>query len=315
VRVAVLDDYQNAALTFAPWDQLAGVQITTFTEHLATDDAVADALADFEIVVAMRERTPFTRDRLNRLPKLRLLVTTGMGNASIDLQSCSANDVVVAGTGFTPVATVELTWGLILAAMRHICDEHTAVRERRWQHTIGPHLDGLTLGVIGLGNVGSRVAKIGQAFGMTVVAWSQNLDPTHAAGLGVEATTKDELLKSSDVVTIHLRLSERTVGIIGSAELQSMKSTAFLVNTSRGPIVDEEALLAALGAGQIAGAGVDVYDSEPLPVDHPLRSAPRVVTTPHLGYVSTQSFEQFYGDAVEDIAAFMRGAPVRVLNA
>ena len=315
MQVAVLDDYQNAALTFAPWEQLRGTTITSFAEHLATDDAVADALASFEVIVAMRERTPFTRDRLNRLPKLRLLVTTGMANTSIDMSACSDNGVVVAGTGVVRAATVELTWALILSTTRHICDEHISVREHGWQHTIGTHLDGLTLGVLGLGNIGSRVAQIGQAFGMNVLAWSENLDPERAREVGVRAATKDELLAASDVITIHLRLSERTVGLIGAAELARMKPTSFLVNTSRGPIIDERALLTALATGRIAGAGLDVYDSEPLPLDHPLRSAPRVVTTPHIGYVSAQSYERFYGDAVEDIAAFIGGTPIRVLNA
>jgi phosphoglycerate dehydrogenase-like enzyme len=253
----------------------------------------------------MRERTPFPRERLERLPNLKLLVTTGMGNAAIDTEAARELGITVAGTGGTPTHTAELTWGLILALARHIPDEDRAVRAGGWQHTVGFELAGRTLGVIGLGRLGSQVARIGEAFGMNVIAWSQNMDTP---------LTKEELLRRADVVTIHVRLSERTTGLIGADELALMKRTAYLINTSRGPIVDEDALLAALRDGQIAGAGLDTYDIEPLPADHPLRSAPNTVLTPHVGYVTDASYARFYEDAVEDIAAWLRGEPIRLID-
>jgi phosphoglycerate dehydrogenase-like enzyme len=303
-RVAILDDYQDAARTFGDWDSL-GVEVVTFTDHLDGDDEVVERLRPFDVVMAMRERTPFPRERLERLPNLRLLVTTGMGNAAIDTEAARELGITVAGTGGTPTHTAELTWGLILALARHIPAEDRAIRTGGWQHTVGLELAGLTLGVIGLGRLGSQVARIGEAFGMDVIAWSQNLDTP---------LTKAELLRRSDIVTIHVRLSERTLGLIGAAELAQMKRSALLINTSRGPIVDEAALLAALQAGEIAGAALDVYDVEPLPPDHPLRSAPNTVLTPHIGYVTSAGYTAFYGDAVEDIAAFLRGDPIRVIN-
>ncbi len=299
-RVAILDDYQDAARAFADWDSL-DAEVETFREH--SDDI--DHLEPFDVIMAMRERTPFTRERLERLPNLKLLVTTGMGNAAIDMEAARELGITVAGTGGTPTHTAELTWALILALARHIPAEDGAVRAGGWQHTVGLELAGRTLGVIGLGRLGSQVARIGSSFGMEVIAWSQNLDTP---------LTKEELLRRSDIVTIHLRLSERTRGLIGAAELAQMKPTAYLVNTSRGPIVDEAALLAALHEGRIAGAGLDVYDVEPLPPDHPLRSAPNTVLTPHVGYVTDASYARFYTDAVEDIAAFLKGDPVRVIN-
>jgi phosphoglycerate dehydrogenase-like enzyme len=315
VRIAVLDDYQDVARRIGPWATLGpGTELTVFTDHVADDDAVVARLAPFEAIVAMRERTPFTAARLERLPNLRLLVTTGMGNASIDLAAAARAGVVVSGTGGLASPTAELTWALILALARHVVSEDRRIREGGWQHTLGADLEGRTLGVIGLGRLGSRVAAIGQAFGMHAIAWSQNLDPAHAAASGVSAVTFDTLLAESDVVTIHLRLSERTRGLIGAAELARMQPTALLINTSRGPIVDEGALLAALLSDSIGGAGLDVYDTEPLPASNPLRSAPHTVLTPHLGYVSRGSYEIFYRDAVEDIAAFERDAPVRVLT-
>jgi phosphoglycerate dehydrogenase-like enzyme len=303
-RVAILDDYQDAARAFGDWDSL-DAEVVVFHDHLDGDDEVIERLQPFDVVMAMRERTPFSRERLARLPNLRLLVTTGMGNASIDTDAARELGITVAGTGGTPTHTAELTWALILALARHIPAEDRAVREGGWQHTVGVELAGLTLGVIGLGRLGSQAARIGEAFGMEVIAWSQNLDTP---------LTKDDLLRRSDVVTIHVRLSERTRGLIGAAELALMKPTAYLINTSRGPIVNEAALLAALENGEIAGAGLDVYDTEPLPPDHPLRSAPNTVLTPHIGYVTGASYTAFYSDAVEDIAAFLRGEPVRVIN-
>jgi phosphoglycerate dehydrogenase-like enzyme len=308
-RVAILDDYQDAARAFADWDSLAA-EVVTFREH--RDDI--EHLRDFDVILAMRERTPFPRERLERLPNLKLLVTTGMGNAAIDMDAARELGITVAGTGGTPTHTAELAWGLILALARHIPAEDRAVRAGGWQHTVGLELAGRTLGVIGLGRLGSQVARVGAAFGMEVIASSQNLDPDHARGLGVMPVGKEELLRRSDIVTIHVRLSERTTGLIGAAELALMKPTAYLVNTSRGPIVDETALLAALHEGCIAGAGLDVYDTEPLTPDHPLRSAPNTVLTPHVGYVTDASYTRFFGDALEDIAAFLNGDPVRVIN-
>jgi phosphoglycerate dehydrogenase-like enzyme len=314
MRVAVLDDYQRVALTVAPWDDLgADVEVTAFADHVADDDMLVERLADFDAVVAMRERTPFTRARLERLPRLRLLVTTGMANAAIDLDAARERGVVVCGTGGLPSPTAELTWALILALTRRVAEEDRAIRAGGWQHTIGPELAGRKLGVIGLGRLGTRVARVAQAFEMEVLAWSQNLDPAHAAGLGVQAVARDELLRRADVVTIHLRLSERTRGLIGAAELARMRPDAYLVNTSRGPIVDETALVAALEDGTIAGAALDVYDTEPLPADHPLRRTRNTLLTPHIGYVTTGGYAVYYRDAVEDIAAFREGRPVRTL--
>jgi phosphoglycerate dehydrogenase-like enzyme len=312
----VLDDYQHAAESFGPWDRLGDdTEVTFFHDHLDDEDSLADRLEPFDVVVAMRERTPFPSTLLERLPRLRLLVTTGMRNASIDVGAADGRGICVCGTGGITASTAELTWGLILAVARHIPAEDADVRAGGWQTTVGAELEGRTLGVIGLGNLGSRVAAIAQAFGMTVVTWSQNLDPGHARSLGAEPVTLPELLGHADVVTVHLRLSERTRGLIGAVELAAMRPTAILINTSRGPIVDEAALLAALQDGRIGGAGLDVFDVEPLPPDHPLRHAPRTVLTPHLGYVTEGSYRRFYSDAVENIAAFDAGTPVRVIGA
>jgi phosphoglycerate dehydrogenase-like enzyme len=315
LRVAVLDDYQGVALSLAPWESLGDdVSVEVFRDHVADDDALVARLEGFDVVVAMRERTPFGRERLERLPALRLLVTTGMANAAIDMDAARSSGVVVAGTGGLASSTVELTWALILAVARGVCAEDARLRAGGWQHTLGFELAGRTLGVVGLGRLGSRVAAIGQAFEMAVIAWSQNLDGARAASLGVEAVGKHELFARSDVVSVHVRLSSRTRGLVGAAELAAMRPTSILVNTSRGPIVDSHALLAALEAGAIAGAGLDVFDVEPLPVAHPLRTAPNTVLTPHLGYVSRGSYEIYYREAVEDISAWRRGEPVRVIN-
>jgi phosphoglycerate dehydrogenase-like enzyme len=313
-RVAILDDYQRVALSASPWESLGdSVSVTTFDNHVADDEALIERLEPFEIVVAMRERTPFPRTRLERLPGLKLLVTTGRANASIDMEAARELGIVVAGTGSLVTPTAELTWALILALCRNVVVEDAALRAGGWQHTIGPDLAGRTLGVLGLGRLGSRVAAIAQAFEMDVIAWSKNLEAEHAASLGVEAVGKEELFARADVVTIHLKLSERSRGLVGAAELGVMKPTAYLVNTSRGPIVDEAALLDALHAGTIAGAGLDVYDIEPLPADHPLRSAPRTVLTPHLGYVTTGNYELFFREVVDGIAGFLRGEPVNLI--
>jgi len=314
-RVAILDDYQHVARRMADWSTLpAGTDVVVFADHLKDAGAVAARLADFEAVVAMRERTAFPRALLERLPKLKLLVTTGMRNASIDVAAATARGIVVCGTAGLPYPTAELTWGLILALVRRIPAEDRATREGRWQISCGLGLNGKTLGVIGLGGLGSRVAKVGRAFEMDVIAWSQNLTEARAAEVGAKLVAKDELLARADVASIHLVLSDRTRGLIGARELSLMKRTAYLINTSRGPIVDESALVAAVRKGTIAGAGLDVYDDEPLAIDHPLRDLPNTVITPHLGYVTEEGYRIFYGQALEDVKAWLAGQPVRVLR-
>lgn len=313
MRVAVLDDYQNAAHRFADWDSL-DAEVTFLHDTVAGIDALAAALRPYDVIVAMRERTRFSAELFDRLPELRLLVTTGMVNAAIDGQAAAAHGVTVCGTGAWGPGTAELTWGLILSLVRHIPAESAGMREGTWQHTVGGDLHGRALGIVGLGRLGRRSAAIGAAFGMRVLAWSTHLDPQQARDAGAEPVGKQELFEQADVVTVHYGLSERSVGLIGRQELARMKPTAYLVNTSRGPIVDTEALLEALREGRIAGAGLDVYDREPLPADDPLRTAPRTVLTPHLGYVTEETYRIFYGDAVEDIAAFAAGRPVRVLG-
>jgi len=311
-RVALLDDYQGVALRMADWKSLpAGTDVVAFPDHLADESALAARLADFDIVMAMRERTPFTRSLFERLPKLRLLITAGMRNASIDMKAAAERGVLVCGTSGLPYPTAELAWGLILGLMRRIPAEDRATREGRWQVSLGLGLNGKTLGVLGLGTLGSRVARVGRAFEMTVLAWSQNLTAARAEEVGATLVAKDELLARSDIVSIHLVLSERTRGLVGARELGLMKRTAYLVNTSRGPIVDEAALVRALREGTIAGAGLDVFEPEPLPADHPFRSRPNIVVTPHLGYVTEETYRVFYGHALEDVQAFLRGAPVR----
>jgi phosphoglycerate dehydrogenase-like enzyme len=310
-RVAVLDDYQGVALGCADWSAL---EVEVFPDHVADDDALVEQLAPFDVVVAMRERTPFPRARLERLPSLRLLVTTGMRNASIDLDAARELGITVCGTGSLGPPTAELAWALILALTRHVPAEDAAMRAGGWQHTIGPELAGHRLGIVGLGRLGARMAAIARAFEMEVVAWSQNLTAERAAEAGAARVDKDELFATADVVTIHLVLSDRTRGLVGTSELALMRPTAYLVNTSRGPIVDEAALLDALHAGRIAGAALDVYDTEPLPGDHPLRRAPNTVLTPHIGYVTTGTYEVFYRDAVEDVERWLAGDPVRVLT-
>ena len=314
-RIAVLDDYQSVAAAFADWSQVPEpLEVVEFSDHLADEDALAARLEPFDVVVAMRERTPFPRALLRRLPNLRLLVTTGAKNASIDKDAARELGITVCGTGAHPSGPVELTWALILATARHLPQEHANVRVGGWQQTVGTDLAGATLGVVGLGRLGEKVARIGGAFGMDVVAWSQNLTDERAAEVGVRRVAKDELLRTADVVTIHLQLSDRTRALVGRDELALMKDSAILINTSRGPIVDESALVEALAGGHIAGAGLDVFDTEPLPDDHPLRREPRAVLTPHLGYVTTATYEVFYRGAVEDVAAFLAGEPIRVIT-
>ncbi|EID52603.1 D-2-hydroxyacid dehydrogenase family protein [Saccharomonospora xinjiangensis] len=313
MRIAILDDYQNVALGLADWDCL-DADVHVFTEHIADQDELVRRLAGFDVVVAMRERTPFGEQLLSRLADLRLLVTTGQRNASIDVEAARRHGVVVCGTGYVAHPTVELTWALILAASRNLHTELRAMREGGWQTTLGTSLRGRTLGVLGLGRLGAQVARVGQAFGMRTIAWSHNLTQERAAEHDVTAVSKEELLASADVLTVHLVLSKRTRGLLGAAELAAMKPTALLVNTSRAPIVDTGALVHALRHGVIGAAALDVYDVEPLPSDHPLRSLPNAVLTPHIGFVTRDTYEVFYRDAVADIAAFSRGEPVRVLE-
>jgi len=328
MRVAILDDYQQVSLASTDWSTVRSLgQIDVFAEHISRTEALVSALEPYDVVVAMRERTPFDANRLGQLPRLRLLVTTGMGNASIDLEAAAARGITVCGTQGIGSSTAELTWGLILALLRHIPEEDQRLKLAGraggaalgfgggWQRTVGVGLEGKRLGVVGLGKLGRRVSDIGRAFGMKVVAWSQNLDPEVARKAHVKAVSKEELFSSSDVVTVHYKLSPRSAGLVGAAELALMKPSAYLVNTSRGPLVDGAALLAALRSGAIAGAALDVYDVEPLPLSDPLRSAPNVVLTPHLGYVTAETYQVFYGDAAEDIVAFAQGSPVRVLTA
>jgi phosphoglycerate dehydrogenase-like enzyme len=314
VRVAILDDYQRAALEVADWSAVRErAQVDVFSEHIA-DDELVRRLAEYDVVVAMRERTAFPASVLEGLPSLKLLVTTGRRNAAIDVAAARSLGITVCGTRSDATATVEHTWALILGLCRNLVTEAANVRDGGWQTTLGTGLHGKTLGVVGLGRIGSQVASIARAFGMRVVAWSANLTEERAAAAGAELVSFDELLKTSDVVSLHLVLSERTHHLVGSRELSLMKRSAILVNTSRGPIVDTSVLLAALEDGRIAGAALDVFDVEPSPADHPLRSAPRSLVTPHLGYVTRDGYRIFYGDVVEDIVAFLDGEPVRVLQ-
>ena len=313
MRIVVLDDFQEVAATFADWNAL-DADVEFISRPIVDDDDLVKVLHGAEVVVAMRERTAFPAGRLQRLPDLRLLVTTGRVNASIDVEAARSQGIVVCGTESTTSATPELTWGLILSVLRSIPAEDAAVRGGGWQSTVGGDLDGHRLGVVGLGRLGTKVARVGAAFGMEVVAWSQNLDAERADGLGVRAVSKDELFSTADVVSIHYKLSERSRGLVGAAELEAMKSGSILVNTSRAGLVDTDALITVLEAGGIRGAGLDVHDEEPLPVDHRLRSTPRTVLTPHLGYVTEDTYRIFFTQAVEDIAAWISGEPIRVLG-
>lgn len=316
-KCVILDDYQNAALRMADWSVLADrVEVVALHEHIEDEDALVAALADAEIVVIMRERTPFRARLFERLPALRLLITSGMRNASIDVAAAHARGVVVCGTASSSEPPTELTWALILGLARGISVENAALRaDGPWQSTVGADLHGRTLGLLGLGKIGTRVAAIGKAFGMHVVAWSPNLtrERTDAAGVTL-AESKRALLEAADIVSIHLVLGERTRHLLGADELARMKPDALLINTSRAAIVDQEALIDALGAGRLAGAGLDVFDIEPLPAGHPFRTLPNVLATPHLGYVTRRNYSAYFGEAIEDIEAWMHGAPVRVLG-
>lgn len=315
-KIAILDDYQNVAADLADWRRL-DAEITVFNDHVDDGDALVERLRGFAIVCAMRERTPFPRTLLERLPDLRLIATAGMKNAAIDVRAATELGIMVCGTPSPGHATAELTWGLILALLRRIPAEERALRAGAWQQALGRDARGKTLGVIGLGRLGEQVARFGKAFGMTVIGWSQNLSDERAAECHASRVEKDQLLAQSDVVTIHLRLSERSTGLIGSRELALMKPSAYLVNTSRGPIVDQTALIDALQNERIAGAALDVYDQEPLPADHPLLGLAKldnVVLTPHIGFVTEETYRAFYGGMVEAIAAYLQGSPIRRLD-
>jgi phosphoglycerate dehydrogenase-like enzyme len=313
-RLAILDDYQAAAAHLTDWSTLAGVETTIYRDHLADEDAVQARLEPYDLLLAMRERTPFPASLLRRLPRLRLLVTTGVRNRSIDVAAANECGVTVCGTRMGGNGTTELTWGLILGLLRRIPAEDRNVRAGGWQETVGVDLIGRRLGVLGLGKIGRQVAAVGRAFGMEVLAWSQHLTEADAAAAGARWVTKEDLLRQADVLTIHLVLSERTRGLLGARELGLLQRTAYLVNTSRGPIVEEPALIEALASGRIAGAALDVFDVEPLPPGHPLRALPNTIVTPHLGYVTEASYRAFFRDAREDITAFLAGDPVRVLT-
>ena len=308
IRIAILDDYQNVALSMADWSALDGrAAITVFNDHLDSTDAVVARLEPFEIVCVMRERTPMTRAIIERLPKLRVIASTGLRNASIDLEAAAERGVQTLNTGYSSAPTIEMTWALILASSRNLIEENAALRSGGWQRHVGDEIAGRTLGLLGLGNIGREVARIGKAFGMTVIAWSQNLTGEQAADAGAVKVPKDDLFRRSDIVSIHLVLSDRTRGLVGAAEFALMKPTARLVNTSRGPIVVEAELLDALKSGKIAGAAIDVFDQEPLPLDHPFRSLPNLLATPHIGYVSRALYERFYQDTVSNIIRWLDG--------
>lgn len=314
-HVAILDDYQNVALKLADWSPLAGrVEPVSFTRPFEGSDAVARALDGYPVIVAMRERTPFPAEMFDRLPDLKLLVTTGMRNAAIDMAAAKARDVLVCGTGLLPHPAAELTWGLIMAHSLNIPRDAQSMASGGWQVGLGRGLHGRTIGIIGLGKQGKQVARFARAFGMEMLAWSRSLTDEQAAEHGAARVELDELLGRSDIVTIHVVLNEGTRGLIGAREIGLMKTSALLVNTSRGPIVNEAALIDAMRNGRIAGAALDVYDTEPLPADHPLRGLRNTLLTPHTGYVTAENLTLMYNQAVEDIVTWLDGAPVRVLN-
>lgn len=315
MRIAILDDYQNVALAMADWSDLAKrAEITVFNNHIDDRGSLIERLKPFDVVCVMRERTPLPREVLQQLPRLKLIASTGERNASIDMAAASELGIMVANTGYFSMPTIELTWALILASARHVPDEAQNLRRGLWQNHVGMGLSGKTLGVVGLGHVGSEVARIGNAFGMNVVAWSQNMTPEKAQAAGAHYISKEELFRTADIVTIHLVLSHRTRALIGSAELSQMKPTARLVNTSRGPIVDEKALIEALRTNAIAGAAIDVFDREPLPADHPFRSLPNVLATPHIGYVCDDLYRVFFEDTVANVTAWLNSADALVVE-
>ena len=315
MKVAVLDDYQSVAGSLADWSQLpAGTDVTYFSDHLTSEDALAERLAGFDVVMGMRERTPFRRSLLERLPNLRLLVTTGRRNASFDIEAASDLGIAVCGTDGAGEGPTELVWGLILGIARNIPVEDRLTREGRWGTTVGMGLKGKTIGCLGLGHIGSLVARVAAAFDMNIIGWSQNLTAERARECGAKLVDKDTLFRDSDILSIHLVLSQRTRGLVGAHELALMKPTAYLINISRGPIVDESALLDTLERRAIAGAALDVFEVEPLPHDHPLLKLDNTLILPHLGYVTEESYRAMYAGVVEDIRAFASGEPVRMIN-
>ena len=315
MKVAVLDDYQDVALEMADWSSLPdGWEPVVFRDHLADEDALVERLQGFDAVIGMRERTAFPRSALNRLPDLRLLITTGGRNASFDVEAATELGIVVCGTGGAGEGPTELTWGLILGLLRKIPQEDRLTREGRWQTTIGVGLKDKTLGLIGLGHIGGLMARVGNAFQMNVIAWSQNLTAERAAECQATLVDKDTLFRESDIASVHLRLSDRTRGLVGAREIGLMQSSAYLVNISRGPIVDEAALVKALEEKTIAGAALDTFDVEPLPMDHPFLKLDNTIIAPHLGYVTEEGYRAFYAGAIEDVRAYAAGEPVRVIN-
>jgi phosphoglycerate dehydrogenase-like enzyme len=312
-QVALLDDYQGVALQSADWSPLNGkADITVFRDHLSDSAALVERLKPFDVLSVMRERTPLTRAILEQLPNLRLISSTGFRNASIDLTAAKERGITVCHTGYSSHGAIEMTWALILAMLRNVPAEFASVQKGRWQISVGGDLEGKTIGIVGLGNIGARIAKIAHAFGMNILAWSQNLTRESAEKQGARLVSKEDLFRTADIVTIHLVLSSRTKGVIGATEFGLMKPTAYFVNTSRGPLVDEDALINALKSRAIAGIALDVYDSEPLPATHPFRSLDRLLVTPHIGFVTNETYRIFYRDTVENIVAWLRGTPVRV---
>lgn len=315
IKLAILDDYQDVALSSADWSPLARrAEISVFRDTLAMGPSLVERLKPFDAVVAMRERTPFKEPLLSALPNLKFISSTGRRNAAIDLTFAKSRGITVSYTGYSSHGAMEHSWALILAALRHIPQESAALRSGGWQTRVGIDLKGKILGVVGLGNIGAEIAKVGRAFGMNVIAWSQNLTAEKAAEAGARRVEKDELFRQADIVTLHLILSHRSRGVVGSAELALMKPSAWLINSSRGPLVDEAALIEALSARRIAGAALDVFDEEPLPAGHPFRRLDNVLATPHIGYVTEDTYRIFYGDSVENIAAWLDGKPLRLME-
>lgn len=315
MRLAVLDDYEGVAMELADWAALGHeFQVDVYRDNIRDEDKLTDRLFPYDVLVIMRERTRFPRSLIDRLDNLKLLVTTGKRNLAIDSDACREKGIVVCGTGSITTAAPELAWALILATLRRIPQHDRAVREGFWRETIGSSLSGNTLGVLGLGTVGSQVARVGLAFGMKVIAWSQNMTPRQAAEAGVVGVDKKEFFSTADVVSLHVVLSERTQGLVGAGEIGLMKPGAYIINTSRGPIIEEKALVEALRQNRIAGAGLDVFENEPLPPDHPFLTLSNVVLTPHIGYVTRQGFEIYFRDACENVSAWLSGNPIRVLQ-
>ena len=315
MRIAILDDYQSVAKDMADWSQLpSGAEVVYFSDHLTGEDALVERLQNFDIVMGMRERTPFPRSLLERLPSLRLLVTTGFRNASFDLAAATELGIPVCATGGGGEGPAELTWGLILGIIRQIPLEDRLTRQGNWGTTMGMGLQGKTLGLLGLGHIGSLVARVAVAFDMNVIAWSQNLTAERARECQATLVDKDTLFRDSDIASVHVVLSQRTRGLVAARELGLMKPTAYLINISRGPIVDEAALVDALQRRAIAGAALDTFDVEPMPAGHPLLELDNTLICPHLGYVTDDSYQAFYSQVVEDIRAFDSGEPVRMIN-